>query len=77
MRDDRCRFRAPNESVGSLSQPSALFLAWPPEAGVPKVQPHDLAVGELLKGWESERQALKLRARLQVVRDEHNPASAT
>jgi hypothetical protein len=40
------------------------------------LQPGDLAVGELLKVWELELQALKRRAGLRVVRDEHNPASA-
>ena len=74
MGDDRCRRRALNESVGSLSQPAALFLVWAPEAGMPNSQQPDLAVSELVKEWESEFEALARRARLRVVRDEHDLA---
>jgi hypothetical protein len=77
MGEDRCRLRALNESVGSLSQPAALFLAWPPEAGLPSSQLHDLAVTELAEEWELEFEALRRRAKLRVVRDEQDLASAT
>ena len=44
---------------------------------MPNAQPHDLAVSELVKEWESEFEALERRAKLRVVRDEHDLASAT
>jgi hypothetical protein len=37
---------------------------------MPKSQPHDLTVDELVKGWDSELEALKRRAGLRVVRIE-------
>jgi hypothetical protein len=56
--------------VGSLSNPAALFLAWPPDAGMPTPRPRDLTVEELGKGWDSELKALKRRSKLRVVRAE-------
>lgn len=63
--------------VGSLSQPAALFLAWPSDAGMADSQPHDFTLGELVKEWDLELEALKRRAGLRVARDEHDLASAT
>jgi hypothetical protein len=44
---------------------------------MPSLQLHDLTVSELVKAWDSERQALKRRTMLRVVRDEQDLASAT
>lgn len=62
--------------VGSFSQPAALFLAWPPGAGMSDSQPHDFTLGELAKERDLELEALNRRAGPRVARDEHDLGSA-
>jgi hypothetical protein len=73
MGDDRCRFHALNESVGSLSNPAAIFLAWPPDIRTLAQLPQrfgDVSVEELAEEWDTELEALARRARLRIARSD-------
>jgi hypothetical protein len=68
--DDRCPFRVLNESVGSLSNPAAIFLAWPPDIRTLTQPPQrfgDVNVEQLVEEWDSELEALARRARLRII----------
>lgn len=71
--DDKCPFCALNEYVGSLSNPAAIFLAWPPDIRALARLPQrfgDVSVEELAEEWDMELEALARRARLRIVRSD-------
>jgi len=45
-----------------------VFLAWPHEVGAQAPRPRDVTIEELVKDWNAERNALKRRTRLRVIR---------